>query len=220
MPLTIASVAPAAPTAVRAGLLLCHACHQLARPATGVDHPACPRCGAPLHWRKQDSIHRTWALLLAAYILYIPANLLPVMVTSSAFGAQADTIMSGIVYLWTSGSWSLAVIVFVASILVPLAKLIALTILLVSVQLGVRWDPRQRTQLYRMVEAVGRWSMLDIYVAMLLAALVQFQTLAIIRPGTGAIAFCGVVVVTMFAAQAFDPRLIWDNAEPADQTHG
>jgi len=135
------------------------------------------------------------------------------MTTSSAFGAQKDTIMSGIVYLWHSGSWPLAVIVFVASITVPLAKLIALTVLVVSVQWKTAWSPRQRTQLYRMVEAVGRWSMLDIYVATLLAALVQFQTLAIIRPDTGAIAFCGVVIITMFAAQSFDPRLIWDTAE-------
>lgn len=202
-----------APTAARAGLLSCHTCGQLARPAGAADHAACPRCGTALHTRKTDSIGRTWALLIAAYLLYIPANLLPVMTTSSAFGAQKDTIMSGIVYLWHSGSWPLAVIVFVASITVPLAKLFALTVLVVSVQWKTAWSPRQRTQLYRMVEAVGRWSMLDIYVATLLAALVQFQTLAIIRPDTGAIAFCGVVIITMFAAQSFDPRLIWDTAE-------
>jgi len=208
------------PTAARAGLLVCHTCSKLARPAAAIEHPVCPRCSTPLHWRKTDSIHRTWALLIAAVILYVPANLLPVFVTTSAFGTQVDTIMSGIVYLWLNGSWPLAVIVFVASIMVPLAKLIALTILLVSVQLKARWDPRQRTRLYRMVEAVGRWSMLDIYVATLLAALVQFQTLAIIRPGAGAVAFCGVVIVTMFAAQAFDPRLIWDTTEEAEQAHG
>ncbi len=203
------------PTAARAGLLVCHACSLLARPAAAGAHAVCPRCGASLHTRKTNSLHRTWALLIAAFILYIPANLLPVMTTSSAFGAQKDTIMSGIVYLWQSGSWPLAVIVFVASITVPLAKLLALTVLVVSVQRRAAWSPLQRTRLYRMVEAVGRWSMLDIYVATLLAALVQFQTLAIIRPDTGAIAFCGVVIVTMFAAQSFDPRLIWDQAEAA-----
>ncbi|MGH8619041.1 MAG: paraquat-inducible protein A [Burkholderiales bacterium] len=213
------SAAPA-PTAARAGLLVCHTCSQLARPGPVEQHAACPRCGSALHWRKSDSLRRSWALLIAAFLLYIPANLLPVMITSSTFGSQSDTIMSGIVYLWHSGSWPLAVIVFVASITVPLAKLIALTLLLMSVQMKSAWDPRQRTRLYRMVEAVGRWSMLDIYVATLLAALVQFQTLAIIRPGSGAIAFCGVVIITMFAAQAFDPRLIWDAAEKAEPAHG
>jgi paraquat-inducible protein A len=204
-----------APTAARAGLLVCHTCGQLARPIAAADHVACPRCDTPLHTRKTNSIHRTWALLIAAYVLYVPANLLPVMTTSSAFGSQKDTIMSGIVYLWQSGSWPLAVIVFIASITVPLAKLLALTVLVVSVQRKSAWSPLQRTRLYRMVEAVGRWSMLDIYVATLLAALVQFQTLAIIRPDTGAIAFCAVVIVTMFAAQSFDPRLIWDAADAA-----
>jgi paraquat-inducible protein A len=153
---------------------------------------------------------RTWALLIAAWVLFFPANVLPVMVTGSLFGAQSDTIMSGVVFLWVTGSWPLAIIIFIASIVVPGAKLLALTFLLVSVQRGSSWAPLQRARLYRAVELVGRWSMVDIYVAAVLAALVQFGGLMSIRPGPGAVAFGTVVVLTMFAAESFDPRLIWD----------
>jgi paraquat-inducible protein A len=132
------------------------------------------------------------------------------MHTSSLFGAQSDTILSGVVYLWTSGSWPLAVIVFIASMLVPSAKLVALTFLVISVQLRSTWDPLQRTRLYRIVELVGRWSMLDIFVVAILVALVHLQAVATIRAGVGAVAFGAVVVLTMFASMAFDPRLIWD----------
>src|SRR5690606_33294998 len=114
----------------------------------------CKRCGGHLHLRKPDSVARTWAYLIAGYILFIPANVMPIMYTSSLFGAQADTIMSGIIYLWVSGSWHLALIVFIASILVPSAKLLAMTFLLVSVQRRSTWDPLQRTKLYRVVEFV------------------------------------------------------------------
>jgi len=163
-----------------------------------------------LHLRKPQSISRAWAFLISGYILYIPANVMPIMHTGSLFGTQSDTIMSGIVYLWTSGSWHLALIVFIASILVPSAKLLAMTFLLVSVQLRSTWDPMQRTKMYRIVELVGRWSMLDIFVVAILVALVQLQALATIRAGLGAVAFGAVVVLTMFAAMEFDPRLIWD----------
>ncbi len=165
--------------------------------------------------RKPDSITRTWALLLAAMILYIPANLLPMMDTSSLFGSEADTIMSGVIYFWTSGSWYLALIIFFASILVPLLKMAALLLLLVSVQSRSRWNPGRRARLYRLVEVVGRWSMLDVYVVAIIVSLVQLQALATIIPGPGAIAFGAVVVLTIFAAMAFDPRLIWDSMEEA-----
>jgi paraquat-inducible protein A len=173
----------------------------------------CPRCAAPLHFRKPDSIARSWALLIAAMILYVPANLLPMMKTSSLFGSQSDTIMSGVVYFWTSGSWYLAVIIFFASVMVPLLKMLALMLLLVSVQRRTPWQREQRARLYRLVEFVGRWSMLDIYVVAVIVALVQLKALATIRPGEGAIAFGAVVVLTMFAALTFDPRLIWDTRE-------
>lgn len=207
-------------TAMSLGLRACHTCGLVSQSAgvAGVERTeaACPRCGARLHPRKPHSVARTWALLIAAYILFIPANILPVMETGSLFGAQQDTIMSGVVYLWISGSWPLAVLVFVASIVVPLTKLVVLTLLLASVQL--RWDglPRERTRLFRMIEFIGRWSMLDIYVVTILAALVRLQSLATVKAGPGAVAFGAVVVLTMLASMAFDPRLIWDNVKDND----
>ena len=200
-------------TAASLGLLSCHTCGLLSRAAPGIHETACPRCGVHLHLRKPESIGRTWALLIAAVVLYIPANVLPIMETGSLFGSQSDTILSGVVYLWTSGSWPLAAVVFFASIMVPLLKMIAVTLLLVSVQLRSKWRVDQRARLYRLVESIGRWSMLDIYVVAILVTLVQAQALASIRAGPGAIAFGAVVVLTMFSAMSFDPRLIWDPLE-------
>ena len=200
-------------TAAECGLVLCHDCGQLAKLPGHAHNLACPRCGAVLHVRKPASVARTWALLIAAIALYVPANVLPVMYTSSLFGAQTDTIMSGVVYLWISGSWPLAIVVFVASVAVPMLKILALAYLAFTAQRHSRWLPEQRTRIYRMVEFVGRWSMLDIYVITMLVALVQFQALATIKAGPAAIAFGAVVVLTMFAAMTFDPRLIWDTAE-------
>lgn len=196
-------------TARAAGLLSCHACGQLSRGAGG-HHLRCPRCRAPLHPRKPASVATTWALTLAALILFVPANTLPMMTTASLAGSQSDTILSGVLFLWRSGSWPLALVVFFASILVPLMKILALLYLAVSVQGGSRHAPRARTQLYRAVEFIGRWSMLDIYVVTLLVALVRFQGLATVDAGPAAVAFGAVVVLTMFAAMSFDPRLIWD----------
>jgi len=195
--------------AIDAGLMTCEGCGLLCRaPHASAMH--CPRCGQPLHWRKPNSISRTSALIIAAYILYIPANVLPIMTTRTLLGSQDDTIMSGVIFLWTSGSWPLAALVFFASIMVPLMKLIALTLLVISVQIDSRWQPLQRTRLYRLVEFVGRWSMLDIYVVTILVALVQLQALAAITPGPAAVAFGAVVVLTMAASITFDPRTIWD----------
>jgi paraquat-inducible protein A len=164
--------------------------------------------------RKPDSVARSWAFLLAAAALYVPANLLPVTTTSSLLGAQTDTILSGILYLWHEGSWALAALVFVASIVVPMLKLVLLSTLLISVQQqSTRWV-RQRQKLFRFLEAIGRWSMLDIFVVAMLAALVQIQNLAELQPGPGAIAFAAVVVLTMLATHSFDARLIWDRARP------
>jgi paraquat-inducible protein A len=199
--------------AASAGFLLCHGCGLMARSVTGCAAQACPRCGTHLHFRKPGSVSRTWALLIASAILYVPANVLAVMETGSLYGSQKDTILSGVVYLWNSHSWELAVLVFVASIVVPLAKIAALAFLLVSVQRRSTWQPLQRTKLYRIVELVGRWSMLDIYVITILVALVQIKGLASIRAGPAALAFGAVVVLTMLAASSFDPRLIWDPLE-------
>jgi len=201
----------AAPTATGMGLLACVVCRLVSRvPASGGD-AHCPRCGARLHARKPASLARTWAFLIAAMILYVPANALPIMDTSSLFGTQRDTILSGIAFLWASGSFVLALLVFFASIMVPLAKMIALTVLAASVQARAAWHPRTRTRLYRVIEFIGRWSMLDIYVVTIMVAVVQISTLASIHAGPGAAAFGAVVVLTMYAAASFDPRLIWDS---------
>lgn len=200
-------------TAAGAGLRVCHTCGQISRPAAPPLQSRCPRCDSELHVRQPASLARTWAFLIAAFILYVPANTLPVMRSSSLFGAQQDTIWSGIVFLWIDGSWFLAVLVFVASIVVPLAKLLVLSFLAVSVQRGSAARPLLRTRLYRGIEFVGRWSMLDIYVVTLLVGLVQLQSVAAISAGPGAVAFGAVVVLTMLASLSFDPRLIWDAAD-------
>ncbi|CAB3731994.1 paraquat-inducible protein A [Paraburkholderia rhynchosiae] len=225
-------------TASNAGLLACHAC---ARVAPGAAHAPCaprepkPRrrtqhcegCGALLHRRNPDSVSRTWALLISAALLYIPANLLPVMHTSSLVGSEDDTIISGVIYFWTSGSWPLAIVVFVASILVPMLKLSVLVLLTATAQRRSAWRPIERVKLYRIVERIGRWSMLDVFVITLTVALVRFESLAVITAGPGALAFGCVVVLTMLASMKFDPRLIWDSVEggspdaarPALETH-
>lgn len=201
-------------TARQSGLLSCHDCHLLsATPAEGDEHLICPRCGAPLHVRKPNSLARTWALLIAAAIFYIPANVLPMTITSSIAGVQADTIMSGVIYFIHSGSWEIAAIIFIASVFVPLLKLLILVYLLLSVQLRSSWRPKDRTALYRLTEAVGRWSMLDIFVVTILVALVKLGAVASIEAGPAAVYFALVVVITMIAAESFDPRLIWDALE-------
>ncbi|KXU83014.1 paraquat-inducible protein A [Paraburkholderia monticola] len=200
-------------TASAYGLALCEECGLLVKQPGGAGHHVCPRCKTRLHQRKPASLSRTWAFLVAAMVLYIPANLLPVMDTSSLFGTQKDTIMSGVVYLWVSGSWPLALLVFIASIAVPMLKIIGLAYLTLSTQLRSQWLLGQRTRIYRAIELVGRWSMLDIYVITMLVALVQFQALATIKAGPASIAFGAVVVLTLFAAMSFDPRLMWDALE-------
>jgi paraquat-inducible protein A len=178
----------------------------------------CPRCTDVLHRRKPQSIQRTWALVIAAFVFYVPANLYPIMSVTSLGRTQTDTIFSGVVFLLTHGMWPLAAIVFIASIFVPLLKLLILTFLLLSVQLRSRWRPRDRTRLYRITEAIGRWSMVDVYVVTILVALVHLGNLASIRAELGAVFFCAVVIITMFAAMSFDPRLIWDRLGPEAET--
>ena len=199
-------------------MLACHRCHLLCRQTPEAAH--CPRCGTTLHSRKPNSIARCWALVLAAAVFYIPANVLPITHTTSLGAVQSDTIMSGVIYFIHSGSWPIALVIFVASVFVPLLKLLILSFLLISVQRHWQWRPVDRTRLYRITEAIGRWSMLDIYVVTILVALVHLGALANIEAGPGALFFAAVVVVTMFAAEAFDPRLIWDGMEEIDDgTH-
>ena len=199
-----------APTARRALLVSCHACGRLS-PLPGQD--SCPRCGAALHSRKPESIHRTWALLVTAAILYVPANLLPVMRVVSFGREQSDTIMGGIIYFMQSGSWPLALLIFFASIVVPLLKITILGSLLVSLHRHSRWRPATRARLYRLTVTIGRWSMLDIFVVTLMVAVVSMGALASIEPGPAAMAFALVVIATMLASHCFDPRLLWDELD-------
>lgn len=199
-------------TAARSGMVSCHYCATLWKEVKA--HDRCGRCGAALHSRRPDSLNRTWALVIAACIMYIPANVLPIMTTVSLFEEQQDTIMSGIIYFWASGSWILAIIVFIASFLVPLFKLAVLILLLIMTQRHSDWRLLQRTKLYRLVEVTGRWSMLDVFVVTLLAGLVQIKGFATVHAEAGIAAFAAVVVLTMLASLSFDPRLMWDAAEP------
>ncbi len=204
-------------TARSAGLLACPSCGLLSARKNAADDEAdvverieCPRCGESLHQRKVQSIAKTWAYIVSAFILYIPANVFPITDTRTLFDDQTDTIFSGVVYLWQQGSWPLALLVFFASITVPLAKLIVLTGLTISVQRGSLRKPAQRTRLYRIVEFIGRWSMLDIFAVAILTALVQLKSLAEVTAGPAVLAFGAVCVLTILASHAFDPRLIWD----------
>lgn len=197
-------------------LCLCHVCRLSSEvPSSLADHSQalCPRCGAALHERKPDSINRTWALLIASMVLYIPANLLPITKTSYIGGVQSDTIMSGVIYFAQTGSWHIALVIFVASVLVPAVKMVILSYLLVSVHRASTHRMVDRTRLYRITHSIGRWSMVDVFVVAILVALVQLGPIAGIEAGPGAVYFGGVVVLTMFAAEAFDPRLIWDQRE-------
>ena len=202
-------------SARRLGLVSCHDCHLLSRLPNISSHQNayCPRCGGELHQRKPNSIARTWALLIAAMIFYIPANLLPMTITSALGNVQEDTIMSGVIYFIHSGSWEIALVIFTASVFVPFMKFLILIYLLLSVQFKSIKRPKDRTVLFRITEAVGRWSMVDVYVVTILVALVKLGILADIEAGPAAIYFASVVVSTMVAAESFDPRLIWDVVE-------
>jgi paraquat-inducible protein A len=203
--------------AVRHGFVLCESCSLLHRAPDGLAQPACARCGARLHARKPASLARTAAFLAAAAILYVPANVFPVMESGSLFLSQSDTILSGAVYLYRTGQWLLALIVFVASIVIPLAKIASLAYLSWTAHRRSTRRLEQRARLYRVTHWIGRWSMVDIYVGAVLVGLVQFKAFGSIVPGPGAVFFGAVVVLTMLASLSFDPRLMWD---PVDEAHG
>jgi paraquat-inducible protein A len=207
------------PTQPQAGLLGatlhrmgCDTCRLVTRGREGV---LCPRCGFALHHRKPHSLARTWALVLASLILYIPANAYPFLTVIRLGAGQPSTILQGVRELMDIGEWPLALLVFFASISVPVLKLLGLILLLITTMAGVRTGQRDRTLLYRVLDAVGRWSMIDVFMESILVALVQFGAIVTVTPGPAAIAFSAVVILTMFAARTFDPRLIWDRAAEA-----
>ncbi|MBN2992035.1 paraquat-inducible protein A [Pseudomonas cedrina subsp. fulgida] len=202
--------------AIDAGILICTECHELNKHDTECDEQSCTRCGALIHARRPNSLARTWALLVTAAILYIPANLLPIMTVNSLGQGEPSTIMAGVIQLVQHGMFPIAAVVFIASILVPTFKLVGIGLLLFSVQRHQPLSAQQRIVMYRFIEFIGRWSMLDIFVIAILVAVVNFGRLASVEANLGAAAFASVVILTMLAAVTFDPRLIWDNTESDD----
>jgi paraquat-inducible protein A len=200
--------------AEEARIIHCHACGGLHHDAEQIHH--CARCGSSVHHRLEDSVHRTWALLGAATLMLIPANLYPIMTVTQLGSGEPNTIVSGVIHLMEGGLWGLALIVLFASIVVPVAKLITLSFLLTSLHRRSQWRPRDRTFLYRVTEVVGAWSMVDVFLVALLSGLVSLGFLATIEPGIGATFFGAAVILTMLAAHSFDPRLIWDGMATVD----
>ncbi len=192
------------------GLLGCHVCGLVSRMPDGSDPLRCPRCHSKVHSRSPNSLARTWALLLTAMMLYIPANLLPMMETTYLGEVTTDTIISGVLLFIEEGDWLVAGIIFSASIVIPILKMASLLYLLISVHRRCALRTKQRALLYRATEVVGRWSMVDVFVVGLLTALVHMGLISNIYPGFGIMAFAGVVILTMLAAMSFDSRLIWD----------
>ena len=202
------------------GLYGCHCCGLVSQ-ADGAADPVrgelrCPRCGVVLHARRPQSVALTLGFLAGATALYLPANLLPVMSTTSLFGRQEHTLLGGIADLWRVGSFELAVIVFIASIAVPILKIVALALLALSARRASTWRQLERARLHRLGEAVGHWWMLDIYVVVLLVGMLRFGSLASVSPEPGLLAFGAVVVFTILASSTFDPRLIWHTRQPCD----
>ncbi len=208
-----AGLPPAPPMGDAASVraLACHSCGLISTPRARTE-PRCPRCGSALHRRKPNSIARTWAFVISATILYIPANYYPVLTVIQLGSGSPSTILGGVIELIDARQWPLAALVFAASIAIPLLKLVGLATMLLCTQFGAAGWLRERTQLFAVVEFIGRWSMIDIFMESLLGALVQFGAIVTIDPGMGAIAFCAVVILTMLAAESFDPRLMWDAA--------
>lgn len=197
------------PRAAAQQLAGCHTCGKVSPVALG----RCPRCASHLHLRKPHSIQRTVALMLAAAALYIPANLLPIMTVVELGEVTENTIVGGMLTFWRSGAYPIAIVIFTASILIPLLKIVALSWLCLATAGKVHPSPKMLGKIYWFTELLGRWSMIDIFVVGILVALVQLGNYMTITPGPGALAFAGVVVLTMFAAMNFDPRLLWDRLE-------
>jgi paraquat-inducible protein A len=201
-------------TGKTAGMILCQDCHKLLRyPETQDRDLVCPRCGSAVHQRKPNSLTRTWALVIAAFIFLIPANLFPIMTFTISGSGEPSTIIDGVLMMVHHGMIPIALIVFIASICVPFLKLTGLTMLLLSVQFKWKTSHRQRTTMYGLIETIGRWSMMDVFVIAVLGALVELGFLANVKAGPAGTFFCLSVVITIFAALSFDPRLIWDARE-------
>jgi len=197
-------------SAMQEGMYNCETCGLLSRSQPSFDGGYCSRCNTKLLFRKHASLQRTVAYLIAALICYIPANFLPVITTVSSAGRESDTIMQGVVLLWSPTGWPLSLILLFASIMIPSAKIVGLLYLVISVKSGSSKNNAQRARLYRIINIIGRWSMVDVFVDTFTVALIQLQPLMSVEPGPGLLFFAAVVVLTMLAVESFDPRLIWD----------
>ncbi|MCW1883153.1 paraquat-inducible protein A [Luteolibacter flavescens] len=199
-------------SAAEQGLASCHLCGKV----SPVDLGECPRCGCKLHLRKPHSLERTWSFLIAAIAFYFPANLMPIMSVGGLGGTSHDTIMSGVLNFWKKGDLLVAIIIFAASILIPILKMLALVWLCLAASGKTRTSPKNLARLYHVTELVGRWSMVDVFVVAILVSLVQVGALSSVLPGPAIVSFAAVVVLTMFAAMSFDPRLLWDQHADRD----
>lgn len=193
-------------TAASEGLASCHMCGKV----SPVAEVRCPRCHSKLHLRKPRSLERTWCFLIAAIAFYFPANLLPMMNITGIAGNSSDTIMSGVINFWKTGDFLVGGIIFCASIVIPILKMIALVWLCLAAAGFTSASPKNLARLYHVTELVGRWSMVDVFVVAVLVALVQLGVISTVTPGPAILSFASVVVLTMFAAMSFDPRLLWD----------
>ena len=191
------------------GLAACHTCGRVAPVSLG----CCPRCHSRLHLRKPDSIQRTIALMVAAAVLYIPSHLLPIMNAVELGDVTHHTIISGMLVFWREGSYPMAIVIFTASIVIPFLKIVGLSWLCAAATGRVRPSPAMLGKLYWFTELLGRWSMVDIFVVGIVVSLMQIGNYMTVKPGSGALAFAGVVVLTMFAAMSFEPRLLWDRLD-------
>ncbi len=198
-----------APRAANQGLAGCHVCEKVSPVSMG----SCPRCGSDLHLRKDDSITRTICLVIAAAVMYVPANLLPIMSFRELGVTTESTIIAGLVQFWQARSYPIAIVIFTASILIPILKIGALLWLCAAAKGIVPHSAKTLGKIYWITELLGRWSMVDIFVVAILVTMVQLGNYMVVTPGPGALAFAGVVILTMFAAMSFDPRLLWDQLE-------
>jgi len=196
-------------TGKQADLVMCNECHTIHHNVPAVDLQ-CSCCGAELHQRIPNSINRTWALLLTSVILFIPANAMTIMNVAYLGKDDPSTIMGGVIILLQFGSYAVALVVFIASVVVPLFKMMGILMILLSLRYSINISDTQRIRMFRFIEFIGRWSMLDIFVISILAALVNISGVAVITAGPAATAFGAVVVLTMLAANTFDTRLLWD----------
>lgn len=199
------------PRAIDFGLATCHTCHMVS-PET---HGECPRCHSSLHLRKPNSIRNTLAFMVAAVLLYIPSNILPILSITELGEVYPNTIVQGIITFWKSGAYPIALVIFTASVLIPLLKIVSLSWLCAAASGKANPSPRTLSRIYWFTELLGRWSMIDVFVVGILVSIVQLGNYMTVIPGKGAVAFTGVVLLTMIAAHHFDPRLLWDRFEQA-----